>query len=391
MSNQVNDTPQMYHQPMYRDDEINLGELLRNIGREWKVISAITLMITGLAVLYALQATPVFEVKSFISRPHVNDLQPLNENGLDPISTNRAFGLFIGNLNSQALLRQYFDDQNYVSNLNEEWQDLDDFEIDNAYFNFLENFSIELPESVTQEDEENQPRISYGVSLFTDDSAAAAEFINGYISFAEQETLNLIYEEQLARKNVQVSKIERKMDALLSQAETDRQNRIILLQDSIAIAEAVGIEDPFTLQQALVSSQAFEKATGNLSVTDQMMLLSSARGTSQVESTLPADEATFLSGTKLLEAELTQLEARKNDLPYVAALSNYRLQLTELNQFSLDFTGAKLLKVELPAFASTTPVKPNKKLIVAGGFVGSLFLALIIALVKIAIRQEEKV
>lgn len=391
-NNQVS-TPSGYSTVVH-EDEINLGELFSDLFKQWKLISSVTFVITFLAVIYALNATPLYNIKSYVALPTDKDIQKINENGLEEIEATEAFNLFIKNLNSQALLRTYFDEQNYVSVLAPDQKNLAQDEIDNIYFRFLSEFSVklEIPEYLALEKNEVKPKDSYAVSYIASNSEQAAEFINGFIKYSEEQTLSLLNEEQLSKKEVQLSRLQNKIDALLEQARLERENQIVLLEESLKIADSMDIEDPLTLQQALSTTQAFENASLDLSITDQMMLLASTHDSDEQskKKSEPKPNSLYLRGTKVLEAELKHLKSRTNDLPFIPEARRYQLALAELNQYSLDFSGARLMKVELPAFASKEVVKPNKKLIVAGALVGGLFLALILALIRIAVIRNEE-
>ncbi len=50
----------------YEEDEIDLKELVKTLGRNKKIIVSVTLIITLLAVLYVLIKTPVYEVKGLV-------------------------------------------------------------------------------------------------------------------------------------------------------------------------------------------------------------------------------------------------------------------------------------------------------------------------------------
>ena len=130
-----------------RDDEIDLVELFMKIwNRKWWVILAGTLT-TGIALAYALLATPVYKVYAELSPPSSTDLSALLDSGVDLTKFN-PFETFVQTLDAPENKLKIFD-----QNITEILAMYDSGNVDqsseedlNAFFDdFEKSLSINLP------------------------------------------------------------------------------------------------------------------------------------------------------------------------------------------------------------------------------------------------------
>lgn len=72
-----NPAPNQPHSAVY-DDEIDLFELFQSLWQEKVLIVLISAVVTVLALIYALTATPVYQVQSVVKPAAEKDLDELN-------------------------------------------------------------------------------------------------------------------------------------------------------------------------------------------------------------------------------------------------------------------------------------------------------------------------
>lgn len=377
------------------EDEINLGELIRKlIDQKWLILG-VTLAGVFMAAFVALSMPKQYEVRSVLSQPQASDLAPVNQNGIEQIEVETAFRDFYDNLSSNRYLRQYFMEQAYYLVL---WPKKDaptDKEISNLFAGFVERLSIQKIYTDAEDLEANEraPLVGIQLDILTQYPDPAAKFINSYIDFVEELTINKIREEQAATIDTQKVDINREIAVLLDKAERDRQYKIAVMEDALITAERVGIKDPFTLQQALNINDAYQQSNKELSATERLLLLSNTQVNPDPLSAATARTDSgaylYLKGTTVLQSELERLKNLENNRYSVKEIAKLENELASLDLFSLDFSRAQLLSRDLLAFAPNAPSKPNTKLVLAIGFVGSLFIGLFLALIVIAVKRDE--
>ncbi len=100
------------HSNAYRDDEIDLRELIKGLWAQKVLISSVTALVAADALAYVPLATPVYETKATVLPPLLSDIAPYNvgrrEASLTLFSTEKVYALFTRSLNSQSLARGFF-------------------------------------------------------------------------------------------------------------------------------------------------------------------------------------------------------------------------------------------------------------------------------------------
>ena len=397
----------VYPSHYYQEDEIHLGELLRNLLGQKILIGAVTLLGTLLAIVVALTLPKTYEVTAAVALPTQNQIEPININGIETMSVDDVFELYFRNLRSSRLARAYYDSQQFHLVGAEPEASFEREDINNAFAGFLDSFSVKVvePDYLNLPKDAEIPQELVAISLLHNDGQAAADFVNGFLSFVEAKTIQQIKNQQSTEIRLQKSDIEKNINGLLDRAKRERETRIALLSESLAIAKSIELSQPATLQQAMVISESFieqPQPSTRMSVEELTLLSEMLSGSEQdkkdrkqaPDSRQDANEFQpsylYLKGTQMLQAELVQLSNRTDDSLYIRELPLLQNELSKLNSYNLDFQGLELKTTELEAFAPKSAVKPNKKLIVAVAFAGSLFLGLFLALIAIAIRRDEE-
>lgn len=96
----------------------------------------------------------------------------------------------------------------------------------------------------------------------------------------------------------------------------------------------------------------------------------------------------YMRGSKAIDAELSVLKNRQKDDPFIAGLRDIQEQVEYLKSIKIDPELVKVVRVDQSAQVPTSPIKPNKKLIVAVALVLGGMLGVFIALIRSAIKKR---
>jgi len=344
MEEQREQQPRYASSPAYLDacaeDEVNLLDLWRVLARQWKVIGAITgLSVLG-AVAYVLLATPVYDAQAVVKPPESKYVEALNIPDVSQISSADIFAKFTENLKSRPLRQQFVDENPQFSSLRE---------------NLTENVP-KIKEGVKNEVG------SVFLSLQGYDSKLVADWVNGFILFAERRTIGN-FSDGIEMKIINQKKnIQNQLQ--IGQAFTGqrRLDRIALLEDQIIIAR-------------------------NLKIFERKFTNSSAMANQSVGVTLNTmQEPLYMRGVKELVAEKEALEKRKNDEPYIVGFRDKQESLAQLDaglkQLQAARANAHAVTVDQPAIEAKMPMKPRRMYALAlsavlGGIMG-VFAAFVV-------------
>jgi len=85
---------------------------------------------------------------------------------------------------------------------------------------------------------------------------------------------------------------------------------------------------------------------------------------------------------------LEALKKRQSDDPWIEGLSGKLAEIGAIEALSPDFSGLVAFKMDESAVITNKKAKPNRKLIVAVGFVLSLFIALFVATIVASLKGK---
>ena len=411
-------------------DEIDLGELLRKLIGEWKLVTAVTVLGAVASVVIALQLTSIYKVEAIIAAPSLAELGAMIDQTLVPIDSEGAIEKVVEALFSIRNQRTVFDQSELFQLLA-----LDSTVNSNELFN---NITTKL--SITRierefynlSDSERSPFKEVKVSFDSPHAKEAAEFVNNLASKALASSLTTFKADASARKADQVSQIETALQGLQDAATQARLAEITRLEETNSLtSDRLRLDLNLLEQQAKTNritriAQLAEaiKTAGGLEIIEPISWESLRPTTANAQflnnlSGTPESQPLYFQGTRLLNAERDMLTARTNDLLYVVESSAIELELKQLSadpkiaalkarqndsvyipnfdeliaqkstlaNLSVDFSIARMATLAQPAIASTQPIKPNRKLIAVAGTVLAGFLGLFFALIRIAIKK----
>lgn len=428
--------------PYYRDDEIDLKQLIQLLFSQRFLIAAIAAVGTLAAIAVALVLPRVYEVKTIVSLPKAEQIEPLNRNSIQIFTPHEIYSRYFGNLLSIDLVRHYFEEQSFheVLSPREPGETRSPEDINQIFTGFQESFRIQKirPDYLELEKTEKTPLDNVAITFETHVPQESVQFINGYVDYVQKQTLLKLFEEQATLKRVQEETLRKQIQALtehtrasreatiarltesnntkvaaledqistrVDQARFKKEARIAQLQEALKIAKTLGVEEPRSLDD--YSNTAPQNAAAS-----QIAISTNLKG---------EERPLYLMGSKFLAAEIEQLQNRRNDEYFVPDISDLRRELAlaksnreiealknrendtlfieqlpeiesklkALELASLEFDGAKFFNWEQPAFVPMAPFKPKKALIVAIAFALSIMLGVMIALLRGILQSPE--
>ncbi|WP_027950386.1 Wzz/FepE/Etk N-terminal domain-containing protein [Haliea salexigens] len=419
--------------PAWADDEIDLFELVVGLWRRKWVVLAVIAVALALAAAYLLLTTPVYESSARLRPPLASQLAAINETGQLTLSPEEAFGRVIFEARAISTQRQVFDAfKERFLNSNARSDAL-------AEQYFLLNF---LPASSTKVDGSGKNDVlaetTATITFKHADNQFAADISNALATAARSraragvlDDLRVVMEtrirvlesrivlgaDELKRNDqdtvVQLQEADelRRRDlqdqiaALTRKTRQLRLDKITELQEALAIAQSLGIEDPVTMH--MMSN----RDGGNESVAFRAELSDGTR------------DPLYLRGSRMLEAELAALEQRTSDahmeprlrdlqeqldlleknrrIELLQGRENYealaentgalRAEITQLRNFlAASYADVKMARVDKEAVARKTPIRPKKALTVAIALIAGTMLGILIALVMAAVQNRRQ-
>ena len=351
-------TQHQRNKPVHSND-IDLFELFQSIWQEKILIVIVTAVFTVFALVYALTATPFYQTQASLVPPPAYAIQDYNEGRMETFGKTRfkefdaysVYKIYLSNLRSLQLRTAFFEDV-YLPSIS-----ADDRKInrDKLLLRFNKVLKVKLS------DPKNNPDL-YHVSVEFDDPTIAAEWVKQYIDRAIAATKLELRSNIEAEQKVHINSLKLKIKSLVETAEIKREDQIKLLKEALSIAESIGLEN---------SSPQSDKASlgGNRYIDNDLI---------------------YTRGAKTLRAQLRVLENRTSNEPFIAGFRELNTQLELLQNFQLDDSNVSVVQIDEIAEIPNTPIKPNKKLIVAVGILIGGVLGVFAALIRTMVRKRKE-
>lgn len=381
------------------DDTIDLGALIKGLFDQWKLIASLTIAITLAALVYTQLMPNQYRVEINYRQPARQAVQTLLAQTVVPVTMADINRRFLDNLRSfavqQAAYRRITADDS--SPLSEAAQV-------SAVQQLAGSLAIESANANTSNDE----TLSYDnlvVSLETSRPEAAKIFLDELVTQAAHRTLLEIKADIEAARDIEIERTQSRIIRLEQAAQTALENRVYQLEQALALAESLNIVDP-TDWVALVHGR------GNVQIIDQAssnpndLFLQGTRILSAQLESLRSDFAFRQFERSYTETEVVGMEwpARLSDsltqgnvfisTPQITSqtisLADLKGSLASLQSVSLSIDQASLIDEETQARIPANPSGPNRKLITLAAFVLGGFLAVFVALIRLAVRQTDE-
>jgi len=407
-------------QPTSPNDEIDLVELFRALWRQKILIVSITLLVTMLAALYALLATPYFQARTYLRPVPQSNLDQLNETGIYKLTPEEAINRVAGGLSSYDNRLEFFmNNQELFPNLTERGE-----QSEQAFAEFNEEaFEMLFPDPKRTEN-----RSAFvGLRLTYPEGVAGASVVNGFVAYVLELERREIAEDVESLVNNRLASLEMNIEAQRANYEASKEAKIASLLEENALKRAQLQDELAALREELKTrrNNRIQELTEAISIAESLSIRKPtspsamsdlARGGAQVIRTEVNSRETplYFMGTEALSAERDALASRKSDdfiEPriaeiqselamlennreveilreregedlYLSNLAELREEAARLKGIKLDTDRLRLVRLDQPALDSSKPIKPRKALILALGFVLGGMLGVFAALVR---------
>lgn len=348
-------------------DEFTLADLWRVIIRHKMIVLSSLLVAIVVAVLYLTYQKSVYTAVAHLLPPrqqHVQELQ-IDYQGTDTLeiemyTPESVYSLFLSNLRSTGVRREFFDSRNLVQHYTMDALD-EDANVDRI---FDERFDASLR---VQTDRQDPSLVT--VSFSDSDSAAAAQLLNDIVRYANKRTIEQLVSNVDAGIQAQVNQVRYQLASKLKLAEQRRLDTITSLKESLQIAKSLGIK------HASIFPKMSDRAQAELAVNI-------------------ADVPPYMRGVDALETEISVLETRKSDEPFVSGLRDLQERLAFLQGISLDTEKLSAVTVDAPARVPYRADSSRRSLVVlvalALGIITGIVAAFVAELVSRAGRQTSR-
>ncbi|MNJ41193.1 Lipopolysaccharide biosynthesis protein WzzE [compost metagenome] len=328
------------------DDEIDLFDLIRGLWEQKVVIIVSTVIATLAALSYAFLATPVYEAKVFVQPPSQNDIAHLNygrgaDTGLGVLVVKDIYEVYLRALQSESLRRTFFRDV-YLPTLTDKERSGSQ---DDLYNRFNKVVSVSVASKETPQ--------RYAIVANVSDPQLAANWVVSYAEMAGDRAKREVLKDVKSDATIKANNLQQQIRNAQESARKQREDEIAKLTEALKVAKSIGLEKPPIISDS-VSTELTASMDGSL---------------------------TYMRGSKALEAEIENLQARESDDPFIADLRQKQARLTFYRTLEIEPAVVAVYRQDGGLEQPDKPIKPKKFLIVLIGiFVGvgsGLMLALI--------------
>ena len=362
-----------YAQP-FEDDTIDLYELWITLwSKKWLVIGVTVIAALG-SVVFALLQPPVYKAEALLVPPDENKFQSLNVQGVpgmegvrglqgvQGITSDGVFAKFKKNLSSRILQKKFIQDFGLMELLAPERTP--ETRDEDIYEGFAKMFKIETKESTS-------------ISIELHDPEVAAQWVNDYVKFMDKETISKLIEKIQNSIANQIRDIEYMISSKREMAKIRREDEIQGIKYSITskrelvkqrrLDQITGIENTIAAKRELVKQRRLDQITGientiaakregakqrrldqilrfreAIVIADSLGIKKREDATSFIKSTqmnldiITSTNPLYYAGSKELQAEISTLEQRESDDPFIPGLRDLQENLARLRSIKSD-------------------------------------------------------
>lgn len=327
--------------------EIDISDIFRVIWLKKWTVFVTTCVVTLIAVAYVFVVSPVYEAKAFAMPPTYNDIANLNygrakETELVPITVKDVYSIFLQNLRGETLRQTFIAGVMAPRSSESEGKAGSNL----PYAELSKRLVVSQPTKDLPDE--------YLVTIQSSDPDQAAQWTHDYIhragEMAKQEIIkNISYE-----ADVKIRSLDRQIANLRENAQKVREDTITKLREALRVASAIGLEKP-----PIISGNPAVQIAG--SVDGQLI---------------------YMRGTKALEAEIKNLEARDMNDPFIGNLRDLESKLAFYKSISPNLQDVVTYRLDGDAEPPLSPIKPKKSLTIMLGFLLGLMLGVGFVLVR---------
>jgi len=417
----------------YQTDEIDLRALFNSLVARKFLIAGLTGFVTFVAILFALNLTPTYQVASSFTSPNQSSVISINKLGFTDETKASVFSAFLTQLSSKDLQREHFVKGDYLTKFNTDNAPIDD--VDAFITDTIESVNVQSPNlNIKDMDLGFLTELPYSLSMQGNNPEAMAAYLNSLVVMANSKTINELITLNETKIFNRLEEISLERDLLLEQAEKDRfsqierikeedaqkirqindqidraryqakenrLNQIVVLTDAAKLAKSLGIiENNFKLIKGDGASSDLTIAIGENKDLPEWYLYGEKALLQRVEllqnrtSDDPFIPELVTLNNQLNEVQnnnvLKTLETRQDDSPFIAEIAKLDVEKIKLESRIVAMIDASAMKLSQVALTPNEPIKPNKIMIVLLAFIGSFLMSILLALIMGAIKPDEK-
>lgn len=336
----------MQNSPLNPDasQEIDFSSMLKILWEQKWIVIGVAFIVTLLAAVYAFMSTPVYEARAYVIPPTQNEIANFNygrnkDAELVPYSVKDVYDVFSLNLQSESL-RQKFYEEKYLPTLSREDREVSKTML---YSQFNKKLVVQPPTKDVPD--------RYLVIVQNKDPVVAKEWVDTYIELAGERGKREMITNVTREAEVRSRNLAQQIESLRETGKQNREDAIIKLREARDVASAINLDKPPII-------------TGNPAVE----LAGSMEG-----------QLIYMRGTKALEAEIKNLEARVSDDPFIGRLRELQAKYNFYKELHVSTQNVAVYRVDGAVGLPDTPVKPKKVVITLLGLLGGLILGGMVA------------
>ncbi|VAW84591.1 hypothetical protein MNBD_GAMMA16-536 [hydrothermal vent metagenome] len=205
------------------EDEISLIDLWRLLANRKWIIVGFTVVITLVAMAYALLQPRTYQAEAFFLPPNSVDISSLNLTHQAKFTTSGIYNNFLTALSSRTMLRQVFDEQDFAARLSGEQVDINE----NLLFqSFVKSVNLTIPET-----KENSA-VTQSASLVIEgqDPELITHFVNTIVEHASDQVIDNA--QRLLRKNIEtrLAELQKELAQLRKLGAQERKDEILRME-----------------------------------------------------------------------------------------------------------------------------------------------------------------
>lgn len=336
------------------DADIDFVELFRLLWAGKCLILLVTVICGLVGLGYVLTTKPVYEAKVSIIPPTQSQIAELNygrtsESGLEPYSLKSVYDVFLRNLQAEALRREFFN-THYLPSLG---PSADDTSKGKLYERFGKTFRVVSAGKAEPE--------RYVFSFQASSPEQAEEWLTAYVAKAGANATGEVIEDAAREAQVRARNIGQQISTLRESGLKMREDLIVRLREALRIARAIGLEKPPLIDGA-ASAELAASVDGEL---------------------------TYMRGAKALEAEITNLERRGSDDPFINKLRDLQARYEFYAGLEAEPDSVKVYRLDGQIDTPESPVAPRKLLILFGTTLFGVILGVVVVLMVAMIKRVD--
>ncbi len=329
-----------------RAEDVDLVEVMLQVWRQRWTVLVIALVITLCACAYAYLAKPIYEVKLRILPPVASDIAELNYgrdklSNLDVIGVKQVFSVYLQHVRSESVNRTFFQTV-YLRSIGVDaaagWRN-------DLYQDFIRSLDV-TPISDTLGDH-------LQLSLRGSDPHRLADWLMAYASLAGDAAKDEIVTNVRREVEVRAEGVGQQIEVARLKGSKSREDKIVQLREALRIATLLGLEKPMLIND------------GRSAVTPRM-----------------GDDLTYMRGAKALRAEITGLENRANDDPFINELRGLQARQRLYEEIAARQPDIVVFQVDGAVEQPEVPIKPKRLTIVILALIAGLFIGSLVTLIR---------